>query len=83
MGLGRLVELAEQHPGLCPCGMRIGIDFDPVHRPQVDHQAAVADRGAGKAVAAASNRHRQAALPGELQGGGDVGCAAAARDQGG
>ena len=53
----------EQHAGLGPRRARLGIDPDPLHRAQVDDDAAVADREAGEAVAAAADGDREAGAP--------------------
>ena len=48
--LGLAVELAPEHAGLDPRRARLRVDADPLHRPQVDDDAAVADREARIAV---------------------------------
>ena len=42
--LGLAVELAPEHAGLRPRRARLRIDADALHRPEVDDDAAVADR---------------------------------------
>ena len=54
---------------------------DPLHRPQVDDDAAVADRVAGEAVPPASHGDREAGAPGEPHRRDHVRDAGAARDQ--
>ena len=49
------VELAEEDAGLGARRPRVRIDADPVHEPEVDDEAAVAERESGEAVAAASD----------------------------
>ena len=59
---------------------RVGIDLYPAQQPQIDHEAVVADRVTGHAVAAAADRRREALVlrPGDRRG--DVVAAGAARD---
>ena len=57
------------------------IDAHAVHLRQVDHQALLAHRLAGEAVAAAAHRQQQLVRRRELHRLHDVGGAAAARDQ--
>ena len=79
--LGLAVELAPEHAGLDPRRARLRVDADPLHRPQVDDDAAVADRQARIAVAPASDGDREAGAPGEPDRRHHVGHAGAARDQ--
>ena len=76
------VELAPEHAGLGPCRAGHRIDPDPLHRREVDHEAAVAERVAADAVTARSHRHLESALAGEADRGDDVGDSGAARDAG-
>ena len=79
--LGLAVELAPEHACLGRRGARLRIDADPLHRPQIDHDAAVADRQAGEAVAAAADRDLEPRLASESQRGDHVGHVGAAGDQ--
>ena len=57
--------------------------MDPLHRREVDHETSVGDRLTGDVVAAAANRHLEAALTSRAQSRHDIGGPAAARDDGG
>jgi hypothetical protein len=52
------VELAEQGTPADAHDRALGVDLDPVQRPQVDAQRAVADRAPGDRVAAGADRER-------------------------
>jgi hypothetical protein len=78
--LGSRVELAVQHPGPGPGQSPRRVNLDLADGPQVDHQAAVADRPPGHAVPAGPDRDRQAVLAGEPDRGGHVRGVLAARD---
>ena len=56
--LGLVVELAPEHAGLDPGCARLRVDPDPLHRAQVDDDAAVADRQAGQTVPSAPDGDR-------------------------
>ena len=60
---------------------RLGVDAHAVHRPEVDHDAVVARREAGDAVAAAAHGDRQVVAAREADRGDHVGRAGAADDQ--
>ncbi len=77
------VELAPEHAGLSARGARRRIDPDPLHRREVDHEAAFAERVTADAVAAGAHRHRQVSLAGEANRGDDIGHSRAAGDAGG
>jgi len=79
--LGGTVQVAQQHPAGGAGGARRRVDQDPLHRRQVDHQHAVADRVPGHGVPAAADRHLQVALAGEADGCHHVVGAGAAGDQ--
>ena len=55
--LRRLVELGEQRAAANAGGATFGIDLGAAHPREVDHDAVVAGREAGDAVAAAPNGH--------------------------
>jgi hypothetical protein len=75
------VELAPEHAGLNPGRAALRVDPDPIHRPQVDDDAAVADRVAWVAVPSSADGDRQAGAPRELDGSQYVRHCAAAGDQ--
>ena len=56
------VELCPRHTALRTRGAGRGIDMDPLHRREVDHQTSVGDRPSGDVVAATANRHLEGAL---------------------
>ena len=80
--LGLAIEIAPGRPALGADGAAHGIDPDPPHRRQVDHQPAVAGPEPGDVVAAAAHRQQQIVVGGEPDAGDDVGHAAAPGDQG-
>jgi hypothetical protein len=57
------------------------IDRDVAHRRQVDHDPAVARRGAGHVVPPAAHRDLEVAVTGEAHRGGHIGGAAAPGDE--
>ena len=77
------VELAPQHAGLRPGRTRHRIDPDPLHRREVDHEAAFAERVTADAVAAGAHRYQQVSPAGEVNRGDDIGDSRAASDAGG
>ncbi len=77
------VELAPEHAGLGARGARRGVDSDPLHRREVDHEAAVADGVTADVVAAAADGDEQVMLAREADRGEDVGDAGAAGEQAG
>ncbi len=76
-----VVDVAPQGAALDEGCALDGIDRDGAHRREVDHDAVVADRGAGHVVASPSHRDLEAAVAGESHRCGHVGGAAAAGDQ--
>jgi hypothetical protein len=78
--LGGRVELAVQYPGSGAGQPPLRVHLDLADGPQVDHQAAVADRPAGHAVAAGPHRDRQAVVASEPDRGNDVRSVLAAGD---
>ena len=75
------VQFLPQHAALRACRARCRVDVDPLHRREIDHQAAV-DRGAaGDVVSAAPHRDFEVQRAGQLDGVGDVGGSDAARNQ--
>ena len=79
--LGVAVEFLPQHAALRARGASGGVDVDPFHRRQVDHQAAVDRRPPRDVVAAAADRDVEVQRARQLDGVGDVRHALAARDQ--
>ena len=80
-GLGLPVELAQPDPRLRPHRPAGQVDPHALHQGEVDHQPVVAHRQAGKAVAAASDRHGEPDPASEADGVDDVGHAGAAGDE--
>jgi hypothetical protein len=74
------VELAPEHAGLGARGERRRIDSDSLHRREVDHEPAVAERVAADAVATGAHANQQITLAGEADRGDDVGDAGAPGD---
>jgi hypothetical protein len=79
--LGLAVELAPENAGLDARRARLRVDADSFHWPQVDDDAAVADRVARIAMASASNGDREAGAPRKSHRRHHVRHVAAARDQ--
>jgi hypothetical protein len=79
--LGLAVELAPERTRLHPRLVRVWIDPDALHRPQVDDDAVVADRVTGIAVPSAANGDRQAGIVREPDSCDHVRDASATRDQ--
>ncbi len=77
----RRVEVVEQGAALCASPPRVRIRRDGIHLRQVDHQAALANRFAGPAVAAAAHRQEQVVVTRETDGIADVFRAQAPRDE--
>ncbi len=80
---GRGVEVLEQTAALGAGQQGLRVDGDAPQQREVDHHGVVVDGRPGDVVAAAAHGRGQSGGPGEADGGGDVGGAAAARDQGG
>ena len=59
------------------------VDLDALHGREVDHEAAIAHRGAGDVVAAAADRHEQIVLARETHRPDDVAGLRTAHDHGG
>ena len=59
-GLRLAVKLPPQHAALGPCDASAGVDTDPLHRRQVNDQAAIVGPVTGGAMAPAAHRHQQA-----------------------
>ena len=79
-GLALTVELGEGQPGLGARGTLLGIHPYPLHRGQVDHEAAFAHRLARHVVAAALHGHVQLVRSSEPDACRDVGRLCAADD---
>ena len=79
--LGLVVDVAPEGTALDQRRALDGIDRDGAHRRQVDHDPAVAHRGAGDVVTPAANGDLEIPAAGEAHRGGHVGGAAAAGDQ--
>jgi hypothetical protein len=75
------VQLAPEDAGLSPRRAGSRVDPDPPHRPQVDDDAAVADRLPGEAVPPAADRNPQAAVAREPHSRDHVRDAGAPRDE--
>jgi len=80
VGLGGGVELGPGRAAPARRTLHVGVDMDGLHRREVDHQAAVAERVAGVVVATAPDRDFQIMFLGECQRGGNVAGGAAAHD---
>jgi len=78
--LSLAVEFSEKQPRLRPRRPCRGVDPDPFHWRQIDHQATGANRFAGIVMPAAADRNQQLMFPGKAHAGDDVGCASKARD---
>ena len=79
-GLSLAVELAEQHACLDARGSSLRVDAHALQRREVDHERVVGDGESGEGMPAAPDRHREAALASELDGGDHIGDAGAAHD---
>ena len=73
MFLRGAVELAPRHPGPDTDLAAVGVDLDPVHRPDVDDEAAVVDRHPGDRVAPGTHGDLQHLAVGQRQRFDDVG----------
>jgi hypothetical protein len=78
--LGLVVDISPQGTALDEGRPLDRIDRDGAHRRQVDHDPAVAHRGAGDVVTPAANGDLEVAVAGEAHGCGHIGGAAAAGD---
>ena len=76
------VELAPEHASFSMHGARRRVDSDSLHRREVDHEAAVAQRLTADAVATRAHRYEQISLACEVDRRDDVGDAGAAGDPG-
>jgi hypothetical protein len=76
-----MVELGPEHAGLGPRGTRDGIDPDPLHEREIEHEAGIAHRVAGHVVSPAPDGEDEFVLAGEVHGGDDVGHPGTAHDQ--
>jgi len=76
-----VVDIAPQGTALDQGPALDGIDRDGAHRRKVDHDPVVAHRSPGHVVATASHGDLEVAVPGEPDGRGNIGGAAAPRDQ--
>jgi hypothetical protein len=79
--LGFPVELAPGDAALRPYRAAFGIDVNPFHRRQVDHQSTVDGGAPCRVMAAATNRDFEAQLAREVDGIDYVGDATTSRDQ--
>jgi hypothetical protein len=59
MNLSRGVELAQGKSGFGACYTTHGIDLDPLHAREINHNAVVAHRATGHIVTTAANRDEQ------------------------
>ena len=79
--LRRMVDISPQGAALDECRALDRIDRDGAHRRQVDHDPAVAHRGAGDVVTPTANGDLEIAVAGEAHRGGHIGGVAAAGNQ--
>src|SRR5262249_49373903 len=77
---GGAVVLLPRHAGLCAHAPRPGVDVDPAHRREVDHEAAVGDREAGDVVPAAAHRDLESGVATEVDRVAHVGRVVTTRD---
>ena len=61
----RAIELAQCRPALDPRASARRVDLDRLHRREIDHQPAIAERVAGDVMSAAANGEDQIVPPGE------------------
>ena len=80
--LGLAIELFPQGATLGPDGAAPRVDVDPLHRRQVDQQAAIESGVPGDVVAAAAHRDRQVKRPCQCHRVDDISDAVTARDRG-
>jgi hypothetical protein len=80
VSLGLVVEIGQRRAGLHIGSGAHGIDAHRLHRRQVDHHAAFADRGARDVVACAAHGQDQAVVAREIHGAAHVGGAGASED---
>ena len=59
-------------PGLGASGATFGVDDDPLHPRQIDHQTAIANGAPGNVVSPASHRHEQVLRPRERDRADDI-----------
>ena len=78
-----MVELCPEDAGFGPCGTRDGIDPDPFRQREIEHQPTVTDGIACHVVSAATHGKEEIVLPGEGDGGNDVGDTSTAHDSAG
>ena len=57
-----MVKLPPQNAAVGPCGASLGVDTDPLHRRQVNDQAAIIGSVTGGAMTPAAHRHQQGLL---------------------
>jgi hypothetical protein len=82
VGLGGLVDVAEQTPRADVGELGLGVDGDLAQAGQVQGEAALGDGGAGDVVAAALDAEQQPVVAREADRGGDVGGGDRLEDQG-
>ena len=80
--LGLAIEIPPRRPAFGPDRAADGIDPDPPHRRQVDHQPSVTGPEPGDVVPAAAHRQQQVVVGGEPDARDDVGHSLASDDQG-
>jgi hypothetical protein len=80
---GSVVQLSPEHAALDRGGRPVGIDRDPLHLGEVEHQTAVRHGAAGHVVAAAADRDLDPCLAREIERRCDVASRPAADDQSG
>jgi hypothetical protein len=77
------VQRPPDHASLSTYGSRVGIDVDPFHLGEVDHQPAVRYCAPGHVVTAAAHGDLEPGVPTQVQCVGDVRSAVTARDRAG
>jgi hypothetical protein len=82
VGVGGAVQIPEESAPADTRSSALRVDLDPVHRLQVDHDAAVRRREARDAVSAPADGDLEALAPGVREGGQDVTRGVAPRDEG-
>src|SRR6202453_2483297 len=76
-----MIHMAPQRASADHYGLLLEVHMNMVQRRKIDHQSVVAHSQTAGVVPAATNRHEQALLPGELYRRHDIGYVGAARDQ--
>ena len=75
------VEVSPGRAALCSRDPRVGVDLDPSHVGEVDHEPALTNAVSGWVVTASAHGDLEPMRAGEVESGGDVSGSPAARDQ--